>query len=421
VAATSVVSREDIETWAPDSPKLYLFRKAVEGMQAVSDEALMDERGYQWVSGVHGGFGGMPFCHHGDDHFLSWHRPYVLDMELKLRAQIAKFADKATADEWRLPYWRWDAEDVQGIPEAFSAETYDDGGQTRPNPLLSAPYRLPHPVDLDPSDVTWRQPRPLPVLQELRARVEAAFRETEFHDFSTAIEDPHNRLHGWVGGFMRTYRSAFDPIFWAHHANIDRHFWEWQRGDGHMATVPRVVREYPCQPFKFKDIRAEAFFDTRVLGYTYSTERRLVVRADAVVEARVDAPLAPLRLDFGEVPDSFARARINVHGVRHPEVTCELRFSANGEDQLVSYVLLGHGPCPGAPGHCDPDQQTGVGLRPPHHLAPFDIFIDVTRSVKALDGDARQRVRAELIVVDTEGNQLPTSTAEFDNASLTFR
>ena len=62
MAPTTVVSRENIESWAPDSPKLLLFRKAIAAMQAVSDAGVMDERGYQWLAGVHGGFGGMPFC-----------------------------------------------------------------------------------------------------------------------------------------------------------------------------------------------------------------------------------------------------------------------------------------------------------------------------------------------------------------------
>jgi tyrosinase len=438
MAATKVVSRESIESWSPDSPKLLLFRKAVEGMQAISDTALMDERGYQWVAGVHGGFGGQPFCHHGDDHFLTWHRPYLVDMELKLRAQVAEFADEATADEWRLPYWDWANPDTAGIPQAFTDETYEDGGETKPNPLLSAPYQLPFDPNVEPpdapSDATWRDPKPLADLQALRPLVDAALDERAFHDFSTAIEEPHNKIHTWVRGFMATYRSAFDPIFWAHHANIDRFFWQWQQGEGHMSTVPQSVRDLPCQPFNFKDIRAEAFFDTRDLGYAYSIERQLVVAEDAV-ELREAEPLAPLPFDFGTPPARFTRARINVHGVRHPERNLELRFFAD-DDQAIdaatprddvhrfmgSYLLLGHGACPGAPGHCDPDLQTGVGLRPPHHLAPFDIFIDVTRGVGELAGAGADHIRARMIVVDdVSDQQVPTLTVRFDNASLTFR
>jgi tyrosinase len=438
MAATTVVSRESLVSWAPDSRKLLLFRKAVQAMQDISDTALMDERGYQWAAGVHGGFGGQPFCHHGDDHFLTWHRPYLLDFELKLRAQIAALAGEEEADEWRLPYWDWADPAVDGLPQAFTEDTYVDDGATKPNPLFSRPYQLPWDPDVQPPDGprdnTWRDPKPLAELQALRTFVDAAVGQKAFHDFSTAIENPHNKLHTWVRGFMATYRSAFDPIFWVHHANIDRYFWKWQQGEGHMSSIPQVVRDLPCQPFNFKDIRAEAFFDTRALGYTYSEERRLVLRSTAIA-LREETPLAPLPLDFGSVPPTFEQARINVHGVRHPERNCELRFFAGADHSptgntpqtsehgfLGSYLLLGHGSCPGAPGHCDPDQQPGDKLRPPHHLAPFDIYIDVTEAIRALAERGIGDVAAEMIIVDDVTlEQLPTGTARFDNASLTFR
>src|SRR4051795_6336287 len=128
MAATTVVSREDLRSWAPDSPKLHLLRKGIEGMQALSEQSLMDERGYQYMAGVHGGFGNTPYCQHSSPNFVTWHRPYLLDFELKLRAQIAKVADQGTADEWRLPYWKWDDPDVDGLPDAFTVATYDDAG-----------------------------------------------------------------------------------------------------------------------------------------------------------------------------------------------------------------------------------------------------------------------------------------------------
>ena len=37
-----------------------------------------------------------------------------------------------------------------------------------------------------------------------------------------AITSPHNTVHGWVGGQMGNYCSPADPIFWMHHAMIDR-------------------------------------------------------------------------------------------------------------------------------------------------------------------------------------------------------
>ena len=155
----------------------------------------------------------------------------------------------------------------------------------------------------------------------------------------------------------------------------------------------------------------------------------------AAVGLRDDTPLAPLRLDFGVVPSAFDEARINVHGVHHPERNCELRFFVGGDRPVAgdtpqtiehgflgSYLRLGHGSCPGAPGHCDPDQQLGDKLRPPHHLAPFDIYIDVAEAIRAMVDRGPAALAAEMIIVDDVTlAQMPTATVRFDNASLTFR
>ena len=51
--------------------------------------------------------------------------------------------------------------------------------------------------------------------------------------------DPHNTMHLWIGGAPKggppagglmgnNLTAAFDPIFWAHHANVDRIWALWQ-------------------------------------------------------------------------------------------------------------------------------------------------------------------------------------------------
>ena len=41
----------------------------------------------------------------------------------------------------------------------------------------------------------------------------------------------HNRVHVWVGGQMGTGVSPNDPVFWLHHAFIDKLWADWQRLD----------------------------------------------------------------------------------------------------------------------------------------------------------------------------------------------
>ena len=39
---------------------------------------------------------------------------------------------------------------------------------------------------------------------------------------------PHNNQHNYLGGHMRSMRSPFDPIFFSHHAMVDKQWSRWQ-------------------------------------------------------------------------------------------------------------------------------------------------------------------------------------------------
>ena len=45
-----------------------------------------------------------------------------------------------------------------------------------------------------------------------------------YRDFHTQLENGvHNQIHCFVGGTMMFVEwSAYDPLFWIHHANVDR-------------------------------------------------------------------------------------------------------------------------------------------------------------------------------------------------------
>jgi len=459
--ATTVVSRENINNWAPDSPNLYWFRRALEAMQEISDASLMDERGYQWVAGVHGGFGGIPYCEHGTLSFLTWHRPYILDFELKVRDQIRRLASAEIADEWRLPYWDWGASGVTGLPTSFTDQTYDDQGVTKPNPLYAMPYKLPYDPNVGQNPwptTTFRSPRSVATLQSLRALVlDALENERQFNYFSGAIENPHNQLHNWVRGYMLTLRSSFDPIFWLHHCNVDRQFWLWQEKNGD-SSIPASVRNFTCQPFAFQDNRAEAFFDTRTLGYTYAVSRTLVTAdvarpapaappvpaapdpaAPAAAPPPAAAPLPDtLTVNVGSIDNDFVRARVHMHGVEHVGDTHEVHVFANrstapddstpktdAEQFVGSYVILGHGECPGAPGHCERKHATRDGIRREHHLSPFDLFIDVSKGLSKLSqanssGPGIGKLKLAFVVVNSvTGKQVSNDVIRFENISVT--
>lgn len=91
-------------------------------------------------------------------------------------------------------------------------------------------------------------------------------------------QTPHNVVHSAIGGLMgNVLAAALDPIFWLHHANIDRIWWEWEHHHANPAD-PSWVN----QSFTFYDLgchrvslHSRDVLDTeRQLDYTYDTSSR---------------------------------------------------------------------------------------------------------------------------------------------------
>ncbi|KAL9119272.1 MAG: hypothetical protein Q9187_004178 [Circinaria calcarea] len=123
----------------------------------------------------------------------------------------------------------------------------------------------------------------------------AIFSNTAYNDDESyghqSIENIHNGVHAFVGGMgghmSAVPFSAFDPIFWLHHANIDRLFAIWQALYPDSYVTPQVpgAGTYTNSPDEFEDVntaltpfhadRAGTFYtsatvhSTRVFGYTY--------------------------------------------------------------------------------------------------------------------------------------------------------
>ncbi|XP_061189957.1 uncharacterized protein LOC133197769 [Saccostrea echinata] len=67
---------------------------------------------------------------------------------------------------------------------------------------------------------------------------------------SNGLEFHHGDIHLWVGGNMAELNTAADdPLFWMHHANVDR-IWELQRSNARRAGVD-IDNDYPTDPNDF--------------------------------------------------------------------------------------------------------------------------------------------------------------------------
>jgi len=229
-----------------------------DGFRAV--QGIADDRGYGYHAGIHG----LPLpigCDnaHGTDYFLPWHRAYLYFFERALRDQVP--GAMLTWWDWRVGPRR-----APRLPPPFVPKTVE----RKANPLASASV---DPLALQQggnrvAGKTARAPGArgapdLPSVQE----VAGVLALSDFVDFSTQLEQLHNRVHGWVGGHMgQIAYAAFDPVFWAHHCMIDRLWRLWQlRHPG--ARPPASILDDALPPFR---MTVRGTLSVTALGYDYA-------------------------------------------------------------------------------------------------------------------------------------------------------
>jgi hypothetical protein len=140
---------------------------------------------------------------HGSERFLPWHRVFLLLLERALQT---------VHPEVTIPYWDW--------TKAAS--------QTFPAWLAPVTPTVPMPPPMSPITVT-RSPGPSSWLATITSGTPAVMGLGLFPMFTGGLEAIHGAVHGWVGGTMNWIATApCDPIFWMHHANIDRLWSVWQ-------------------------------------------------------------------------------------------------------------------------------------------------------------------------------------------------
>jgi Common central domain of tyrosinase/Polyphenol oxidase middle domain len=239
-------------------------------------------------------------CEHFTEQFLTWHRMYLWYFERVLQ-------EAAGDPSLRLPYW--DYETDARLPVAYRDATYvDEHGQTVSNPLR----------------VSARRPGLNNGTSSLSPGVTStagAMAETNFDPFNSVLENtPHGAVHcamvtgSCPNGLMGSIPvAALDPIFYAHHTNIDRLYECWLQGDepGRLptnATQLNTVFTFVDGDGSTVDRRVRDMLTTTQLGYTYAAgggcpailaqaSRAAENRPMAPVPEQVLASVGPTRLD----------------------------------------------------------------------------------------------------------------------------
>lgn len=177
-------------------PTYASFCYAIEQMRANKDATT--PAGWAFWADVH-----RYHCPHGKPYFLAWHRGLLFRFEAWLR--------KVSGDpNLVLPYWNYYADSA--VPAEFldpSSSLYR--GDRTGTDVYGA-------LSLDPFADT--------IIHFPRGATDA---------FEPTVESrPHNPVHNLIGGIMSSIAwSPKDPLFFVHHANIDRLWAAWiKAGDG---------------------------------------------------------------------------------------------------------------------------------------------------------------------------------------------
>jgi tyrosinase len=406
--------RKDVYDLTAD--EIAALRLAFEKVYAISDD-----RGYQYWAGIHG-YPVPIWCQHGTPLFAVWHRPYLYLFEKALQDQVKGVT---------LPYWDWTSAraQAQGIPAIYTEATYTVGGVSKPNPLLSSAITFSGTA----YERTFRDPGPPSGLKPLAGLVRTAQSKTTYETYSPALENPHNGLHGWVGGTMGLVPyAAYDPVFWAHHSNIDRLFAAWQAANREVMPIPSIWNAV-LAPFAMatKDI-----WDIKKLGYTYEPHpvpHELAHPSLASFNAAATSKFNTSLLSFAtdQVLGDPRPVELRFNRVKPPKKSFELRvfFNAPAADASTptegnphyagSLYFFGHGECGGNAGHCDVPSgpRDPFDLRPPHHLSPTTLSLDVGDALHTLSKSASD-VTMTLIAVDAKGQAIPDPGTDFASLAI---
>lgn len=190
-------------------------------------------------------------CEHGTPHFVTWHRMYLHFFEQVLR-------EAAQDPTLSLPYWDYTDPKQGALPEIFRDEFLDPQRTVR-NPLYTS-LRTPG-LNGGLVEVAAQARTAHSALQnsEFFKRTAPAGQPDPRDSFSELLEvEPHGNIHCAVGsacsgplmGSVPT--SARDPIFYLHHANIDRLWTCWSKHWGQNAN-PVGDKNWMDKTFDFID------------------------------------------------------------------------------------------------------------------------------------------------------------------------
>jgi Common central domain of tyrosinase len=238
-------------------PTLVWYERAVAAMQ---QRPVSNVTSWAYQAAIHGttrrrSRRSWNSCEHGGWYFFPWHRAYLAGFERIVRAEVV--AQGGPAD-WALPYWDYERPQRDSLPPAFRAPTRADGARN----ALFTTERLPQVNAGTPLSSLLSVLGPGATLSSAAGLAEPTYSSGVANGFgggptpsSFQADKPsdieaflHGNVHvlvGLGGGWMSAFKTAAqDPVFWLHHANIDRLWAAWASKPDHVNPTGRWLTQH---------------------------------------------------------------------------------------------------------------------------------------------------------------------------------
>ncbi len=267
-------------------------------------------------------------CEHSGDtqalNFFGWHRMYLYYFERVLRWA-------AGDDTLRLPYWDYTDPSHELLPAEFRRKTsalYD----SRRDPGVNTGASM---------------------LNSNSTNADSFLGKTDYFSFQSDIERLiHGYVHCAVGPRCPVAHmgdvpvAANDPVFYSHHANIDRLWGCWQKAH----SLP--AGSWQDQPFTFVDETGALqtqpvrnFLDSTALGYVYDNVDNCTRAGGPHIP--VNAALQQAITEGGQLQKT-TRGTSNRIAIEHPQTTVDINVSepnvrllmAPSEDTVATELVL---------------------------------------------------------------------------------
>jgi hypothetical protein len=303
-------------------------------------------------------------CQHGNLQFLPWHRMYLKYFERVMR--------KTSGDpNFALPYWDY-YDDVTAGGNILLPKLVRNGAAAWMIDTFRTPGLNASTTSIDEGD----------------GSAEQAFDFTNFANFSSTLEgQPHGSMHcgtGWdcqAPDIGRVPMAGWDPVFYMHHANIDRLWqcWMVKKANGAQINLAwakanlGMPQSWFDQVWNFVDengapvsMKTSQLFEPGGIDYVYDQTTNCVPPPPPVPEAvapaaratvsspgtslkgrTVQVPLSPVTLEAPQVmPESVqveaGRSVLLIEDVRieggHPGVNYKIHLSLKSDPAKRVYV-----------------------------------------------------------------------------------